>query len=168
MVNLAQGDLQDLQDPQEQDSDLWVYVDLSHMLHFTKTSIGTRLPVFVNHTTDVNVFQTFVDMEGSGFPDLDSIRVRRTEILNLTLNINKLCRKGRHLCCCRTANLNAKWFFLLFLQGLPGPQGPPGPPGPPGPSTATTGLSSGAFGPPGKDGAPGQPVGYTSVSWHDY
>lgn len=45
----------------------------------------------MNHVlnkTDFNVFQTFVDMEGSGFPDLESVRVRRT---NSTLNSNKLC-----------------------------------------------------------------------------
>lgn len=26
----------------------------------------------------IGVFQTFVDMEGSGFPDLESMRVRKT------------------------------------------------------------------------------------------
>lgn len=29
-------------------------------------------------SVSIGVFQTFVDMEGSGFPDLESVRVRRT------------------------------------------------------------------------------------------
>lgn len=94
-------------------------------------------------------------MEGSGFPDLDSIRVRR-------VRINKRCRGGSQLCSARpypaSVNDNTRRCFK-GSPGLPGPPGPPGPTGPANPSTAGAASSSGAFGPPGKDGAPGQPVG---------
>lgn len=97
-------------------------------------------------------FQTFADMEGSGYPDLESVRVRKVNSFEdlITTEIHTRAK-----------------YFLLLLKGPPGPPGlpgPPGPPGTPGPSTAATGLGSGAAGPPGKDGAPGQPVSMNELT----
>lgn len=84
-------------------------------------------------------------MEGSGFSDLESVRVSRTEPL---INENPFFEY-------EITNMED------LLQGLPGPPGPPGPPGlpgSPGVSTAGTVSGTGATGPEGKQGAPGKPV----------
>lgn len=88
-------------------------------------------------------------MEGSGFPDLESMRVRRVNFEKCLIIIEKRSR-----------------YFLLLLKGPPGLPGLPGPPGPPGPSTAGTSLGSGATGLPGKDGTPGQPVSVDVLPHH--
>lgn len=87
MVSLAPGDHQDHQDPQDLDSDLWVNFGLHHMTCII-SNLYQHKTDFVDHVlnkTEFNVFQTFMDMEGSGFPDLESIRVR-IWILNTSLN----------------------------------------------------------------------------------
>lgn len=74
----------------------------------------TCLPAFMSHLfnkTDFNIFQTFVDMEGSGFPDLESVRVRRT---NYFPTSNKLCCR-HHLFCCN------KDVFVFSMVGTTWP-----------------------------------------------
>lgn len=55
-------------------------VMLEHNLYQSRTACLCWIQLI-----PVHVFQTFVDMEGSGFPDLESVRVRRTSIWNTTV-----------------------------------------------------------------------------------
>lgn len=88
-------------------------------------------------------------MEGSGFADLDKIRVRL-----LTEKFNKFgtCVWGEN---------PHQYVTIQGARGPPGPPGLPGPPGIPGTSVAVGPNATIAFGPPGPpglDGTPGLPV----------
>lgn len=88
-------------------------------------------------------------MEGSGFADLEKIRVR--------LWPEKFDKFGT----CFWAENPHEYVTIQGARGPPGPPGLPGPPGIPGTSVALGPKGAIAFGPPGlpgKDGTPGLQV----------